>query len=188
MVKQASESARQDALSKADSMDAEGINLFVKELGSKDWLVRVKARRNLVEIGGPAVAPLSRALTNRKELIRWEAAKALWQIGDPSATQALVRALEDKMFDVRWLAAEGLISIGKRALVPLLEALVERSDSPWMREGAHHVLHDIDKSGISEMILPILNALEGTEAHLEAPIAAEAALNKLRQSKDKLNH
>jgi len=183
IVKQASESARQDASSQADSIDAEGINLFVKELGSKDWLVRVKARRNLVEIGGPAVEPLTKALSSRNRWMRWEAAKALGQIGDPEAAQALVRALEDKIFDVRWLAAEGLISIGKKALVPLLEALLERSDSPWMREGAHHVLHDIDNSGISEIILPILNALEGMEADLEAPIVAEAALGKLRQSK-----
>ena len=184
IVKQASESARQDASSKADSIDAEGINLFVKELGSKDWLVRVKARRNLVEIGGQAVESLTKALSSRNRWMRWEAAKALGQIGDPEAAQALVRALEDKIFDVRWLAAEGLITIGKKALVPLLEALLERSDSPWMREGAHHVLHDIDKSDISEMILPILNALEGMEADLEAPLVAEAALIKLRQSKE----
>jgi HEAT repeat protein len=187
-VKQTSESARRDASSKADIIDTEAIKLFVKELSSIDWLVRVKARRNLVEIGGPAVAPLTRALANRNKLMRWEAAKTLGQIGDPEAAQALVRALEDKIFDVRWLAAEGLTSIGKKALVPLLEALVERSDSPWMREGAHHVLHDIDKGGINEIIVPVLDALEGMEAHLEAPIAAEAALNKLRQSKDKLNH
>jgi HEAT repeat protein len=182
-VKQASESARRDASSKADIIDTEAIKLFVKELSSIDWLVRVKARRNLVEIGGPAVEPLTKALSSRNRWMRWEAAKALGQIGDPEAAQALVRALEDKIFDVRWLAAEGLISIGKKALVPLLEALLERSDSPWMREGAHHVLHDIDNSGISEIILPILNALEGMEADLEAPIMAEAALSKLRQSK-----
>jgi HEAT repeat protein len=180
-VKQAPESERQDASSKADSIDAKSINLFVKELRSKDGLVRVKARRKLVVIGGPAVGPLAKALSSRNRWMRWEAAKALGQIGDSEAAQALVRALEDKIFDVRWLAAEGLITIGKKALVPLLEALLERSDSPWMREGAHHVLHDMDKSDISEMILPILNALEGMEADLEAPIAAETALSKLRQ-------
>lgn len=75
---------------------------------------------------------------------------------------------------------ESLIGKPRVCLFADVEALVERCDFPWMLEGSHHVLHDIDKSGISEMILPILNALEVMEADLEAPIVAEAALSKLR--------
>jgi hypothetical protein len=94
------------------------------------------------------------------------------------AVQALVKALEDKMFDVRWLAAEGLISIGREALVPLLRELIEHPDSFWLREGVHHVLHDIYQ-GDHKTLRPVLVALESFEPSVEAPLAAEVALKAL---------
>jgi HEAT repeat protein len=113
--------------------------------------------------------------------VRWEAAKALGQISDPTAAEALVRALEDEMFDVRWLAAEGLITLGRGALLPLLHALVERSDSEWLREGAHHVFHDLvkGKPDLKDILQPVLATLDDVEPSLEVPFAAETALNKL---------
>ncbi len=84
------------------------------------------------------------------------------QIGDMEATEVLVSTLEDRMFDVRWLAAEALISIGREALAPLLRTLVKRPDSYWLRTGAHHVLHDIEKWHLDELLWPILVALEDT--------------------------
>jgi HEAT repeat protein len=71
------------------------------------------ARRNLVTMGSSAVQRLVKELSNKKHWVRWEAAKALGQIGDKAAAEALVTALEDKEFDVQWLAAEALINIGK---------------------------------------------------------------------------
>ncbi len=155
------------------------INSLIADLGSKDGLVRVRARRSLVAIGGQVVGPLAKALASKKQWVRWEAAKALGQIGDVAATQALIIALEDEMFDVRWLAAEGLIAIGREALVPLLHALIERSDSEWLREGAHHVFHDLSSGELGEVLRLILAALEDLDASIKVPFAAEAALNKL---------
>ena len=101
------------------------------------------------------------------------------QIDNPESIQALLEALTDKKFEVRWLAAEGLIRIGRRAIVPLLEALVKHADSYWLREGIHHVLHDINRGKIRKVLRPVLGALEGTEPSLEAPLAAQAALDDL---------
>ena len=159
--------------------DTATINSLITDLGSKDGLVRVRARRSLVAIGGQAVDPLVEELASKKQWTRWEAAKALGQIGDPSATQALIIALEDEMFDVRWLAAEGLLAIGREALVPLLHALIERSDSEWLWEGAHHVFHDLSSGELGEVLRPILAVLDDVDASVEVPFAAEAALNKL---------
>jgi HEAT repeat protein len=111
--------------------------------------------------------------------VRWEAAKALSQIGNQKAIKALLEALTDEKFEVRWLAAEGLIRIGRRAIVPLLEALVNQSDSYWLREGIHHVLHDMNTGKITEVLRPVLVALEGSEPTLEVPQAAQAALDAL---------
>jgi HEAT repeat protein len=153
------------------------VNPLIAELGSKDGMVRVRARKSLVNIGHAAVRPLIRALGSKREWLRWEAAKTLAQIGDPSATQALIGALQDKMFDVRWLAAEGLIHIGDNAVKPLLEAVIKQPDSLWIREGTHHVLHDLPESNLKELLKPVLHALEDVEPSLEVAIAAEAALD-----------
>jgi HEAT repeat protein len=157
------------------------IKMLVNGLCSEDGLVRVRARKRLVALGNQAVRPLKKLLASKREWVRWEAAKALGQIGDPAAAQALIKALEDKMFDVRWLAAEGLISMGNKALVPLLEAIRERPDSFWLREGVHHVLHDINNGKLTEIIRPVIMSLEGFEPSVEAPPAIKRALEALNK-------
>jgi len=170
---------RQDRPACNKKVGLETIKSLVAELGSQDGQVRVRARKSLVAIGGQAVKSLVKALASKKEWVRWEAAKTLGQIGDPAAVRALVKALEDKMFDVRWLSAEGLISTGREALVPLLRALTENPDSLWLKEGVHHVLHDVVKGDLTELLQPVIIALEGFEPSLEAPLAAETALKTL---------
>jgi len=155
------------------------VRLLVGDLGSNDGIVRVTARRLLAAIGEDAIKELEQALKNKNQWMRWEAAKTLGQIGDPAAIDALIRALRDDVFDVRWLAAEGLIAIGRPSVVPLLKALVEHAESLWMREGAHHVLHDIRKEGIEEILQPVMIALEDVEPSLGVPLAARKALDEL---------
>lgn len=140
-----------------------------------------KARRSLVAMGSAAIPYLVKALASKKRWVRWEAAKALGQIGDSTATEALVIALEDKSFDIRWLAAEGLISIGLPAMMPLLRELTKNADSVWLREGAHHVLHDMNRADLDDILRPVLAALDGPEPVLEVPAAANAALEALQE-------
>jgi HEAT repeat protein len=156
------------------------ISSLVSDLGSKDGFVRVRARQALVMIGKKAVAPLEDALSSKDAWKRWEAAKALGQIGDPEATNILINALEDDVFDVRWLASEALITIGRPALAPLMRRLSEKADSQWIREGAHHVLHGIVLEDLREALIPVRNALEDPEASLEVPFAAEKVLKILK--------
>lgn len=160
-----------------NTASTETIKSLIAELDNKDGIVRVRARRSLVNIGHATVGPLVKALASKQEWVRWEAAKSLAQIGDPSATQALIGALQDKMFDVRWLAAEGLIHIGNKVVKSLLEAVIKQPDSLWIREGTHHVLHDLPENNLMELLKPVLHALEDVEPSLEVAIAAEAALN-----------
>jgi hypothetical protein len=138
-----------------------------------------------VAIGGQAVKPLIGALSSKNQWVRWEAAKSLGQIGDTKAVAALIEALEDKMFDVRWLAAEGLILIGREALAPLLQALMEHPDSLWLQEGVHHVLHDVEKGDLAEILQPVIVALEGFEPSVEVPLAVQTALRTLVKKQSK---
>ena len=158
------------------------VKSLIADLASKDGIIRVKARRQLVAYKKRSVAPLIKTLSSETHWVRWEAAKALSQIANPASIQALLGALSDTEFDVRWLAAEGLIRIGRKVVVPLLETLVKHSDSLWLREGIHHVLHDMNRGDLDKTLRPVLTALEGTEPSLEAPLAARGALDALRKA------
>jgi HEAT repeat protein len=166
-----------------DNRQTESVTIvsLIADLTSDDGVIRVKARRTLVSAGGEAVEPLIEALASPNQWVRWEAAKALGQIGNSAATDALVKALEDKMFDVRWLTAQALINIGPGVITPLLKALIERADSTWMREGAHHVLHDLARGDLHEVLQPVLAALEDVDSPVEVPFAAKAALSAMEQ-------
>jgi hypothetical protein len=168
MSKSVSQSKSKDTVEKINpSLDA-----LIDDLASHDDGKRVKARHSLVAKGKAAVPSLIEALKNKKYLTRWEAAKSLGEIGDPEAAPALVKALEDEEFDVRWLAAEGLIKMNINALKPLLKALEYRGDSALLREGAHHVFHDLTKGGLRKYLVPVLASLEALEPGREVPWAA----------------
>jgi HEAT repeat protein len=144
-----------------------------------DGVTRHAAREKLEKVGVAVVPFLVTALQSSNEHCRWEAAKALSNIGDPSTAPALVRALDDNKAAVRWLAGEALINLGRDALAPLLQGLEGSSDSIWFRDGAHHVLRSLVREGVAEEAIPVLEALENLEPRIEAPIAAYHVLQEL---------
>jgi HEAT repeat protein len=156
------------------------IEPLLAQLASRDGIQRRKARERLVDIGKPAIPHLMSVLQSPLERSRWEAAKALGEMREPAAAPALVQALEDEESAIRWLAATGLIRMGRACLGPLLEALEGRSNSVWVREGAHRVLHFLIRDGVADEAIPVLEALEDIEPAVEVPIAAYHALKKLR--------
>lgn len=159
------------------------LEALISDLSSHNDVVRVEARHFLVAMGKATVASLIEALKDKNYLMRWEAAKTLGEIGDPEAAPALVKALEDEEFDVRWLAAEGLIKMNINGLKPLLQALEYRGDSFLLREGAHHVFHDLAKGALRRYLAPVLAALEALEPGEEVPWAARHALAMLEKEK-----
>jgi HEAT repeat protein len=156
---------------------------LIAALSSEDDGVRVGARQSLVTMGKAAVPPLAEALGNKDDLMRWEAAKALGEIGAPEAALSLVKALEDESFDVRWLAAIGLIGMNIKGLKPLLHALMEQGDSVFLRQGAHHVIHDLTKGELRRYLSTVLAALENVEPTMSVPQAAYHALEMLEKEK-----
>ena len=156
------------------------ITSAIANLRSGDGLVRKEARETLTLIGKQAVRPLIPLLKDIEDDVRWGAAKALADIADARAASELVSTLEDHNFGVRWLAAEGLINIGRDALGPLLKALIKNPDSVWLREGAHHVLHDLAKTGMKDLLTPVWVALEGVYPEIGVHEPALKALQELR--------
>ena len=155
---------------------------LMADLTCPDGFNRLMARRALVHIGKPAVPYLTHSLENKEPLRRWEAAKALSEIGDARATDALIKALTDKVFDVRWLAAEGLCTIGVTALPALLKAVINNPESIWLREGAHHILHELNNERVSDVVNPLMRALMDSDANLEVPLLAKKALDVVEKS------
>ncbi len=157
------------------------IDSLIADFTCDDVIECQTARRKLVTMGNAAVDRLVKELSNKKHWVRWEAAKALGQIGDKAAAKALVKALEDDEFDVRWLAAEALITIGRDSLEPLLAALADHGDrSLSLRQGAHHVLHDMDRGRLDGILQPVMAALEDIAPSAEVLQIAEKALDALR--------
>jgi len=159
------------------------IEALISDLKCKDVFQCRHARRELVLIGEQAVPYLTDTLAHRKGWIRWEAAKALGEIPGSSATAALVSALEDKNFDVRWLAAEGLIRRGRDAMPLLLRALIENSESAFLREGVHHVLHDNEDKTLRELSRPLLASLEDVDSSVTVPPLARSLLEAIHRER-----
>jgi HEAT repeat protein len=159
--------------------DNKTLDALVAGLSSRNGFVRMRARGFLVRLGFRAVPSLIQALASQDAITRWEAAKALSKIGDPTATEALIKASVDKNFDVRWLAAEGLISIGEPSLVPLLRELMKNPESERLKEVAHHVLHELNNDKLKPVLGPVLSALETTDTNLQVPLAARSAMEAL---------
>ncbi len=150
-------------------------------LRSKDGFKRELAREELVRIGKPAVTPLVELMKSKNQQLRWEACKALGSLEEPGASPALVEALRDGSAEIRWLAAEGLIALGTKAIVPILQALQTQFDSILIREGAHHILHALErKRKLDPKTQAVLNSMRSLSPELPIALAAHKALKSLR--------
>ncbi len=157
--------------------DPERLEALVRGLGSDRPAERGRARATLVSMGRVVVPRLIQILGDRSGHMRWESARALVSIRDPSAAPALMEALEDEMLEVRWIAEDGLIDLGKDGLVSLLHGLITHSGSNRFREAAHRILTAMAHGDCAEVAKPILEALEGPASTMAIPVAAFTALN-----------
>lgn len=159
---------------------------LMEDLTGENTMAREKARLALVDIGEPAIDYLSELVYSNNVKFRWEGVKALSEMSEPDAIPFLIDALDDENAGVRWLAAEGLIRIGQPTLRPLLEALIARRQSPFLYQGAHHVLHELGKAEFTEEISSLLSALKESAARTKILVSASELLRKVK-SRDRLN-
>ncbi len=147
------------------------------QLSDLDPRCRHEAREQLVSMGLPVLPVLYQKLSSLDWHVRWEAAKALGEIGEPTAAQTLVELLQDDDTSVRWVAMSSLIYLGRGSLRPVLEALTRDFQSSRLREGAHHVLHTLFNRGkLTGVETEVFRALEGTAPSIQAAWAANKAL------------
>lgn len=148
------------------------IDELINDLESDNGIIRQIARHKLVEIGHKTIDQVVQLINSPKHMTRWEAIKTIEQMEDKFAIPILISALKDDKFDIRWIAAEGLIRIGEQSINPLMEEIIKDSDSVFIREGAHHILKELEAEGLFYDKYGIIKSLENlsdiTPLHLLA--------------------
>lgn len=152
---------------------------LLETMAGPDGMARFKAREELVAMGSAAVPGLISRLQHGTFRMRWEAAKALSEIGDPTATDALLAALHDRDQDIRWLAAEGLAAIGPAGAGPVLRTLIDQAESTEIRWGIHHVLHEYRDPALCAATAELLRTLGGVANDADVVRLAQEALAEL---------
>jgi len=165
------------------------LSTLIANLGDDNGLVRQQARLMLMYIGRNSIPALLVALTSDNVQTRWEAVQILGELGDPECAVALTDKLMDNDTGVRWAAMESLCRLGRASLRPLLERFIKNFDSPWLREGVHHILHVLkDRQVLSERETILFESLDrqsflnfGSGWTSEQAWAAEKALELIDQ-------
>lgn len=150
---------------------------LVSHLSDWDPRDRHQAREELVNLGESALPLLLEKLASKDWHVRWEAAKALGEIGSTEAASPLVKLLQDDDTSVRWAAMGSLIQMGRPVIRPILLALTYDFQSSRLCQGAHHVLHSLNSQG--KLTWPeeqVYRALEGPTPGVRAAQAANRAL------------
>jgi HEAT repeat protein len=146
-------------------------------LSDTDPRSRHEVRKQLVSMGVSVLPMIYQKLTAPAWHVRWEAAKALGEIGDPAAGEMLVGLLQDDDTSVRWAAMGSLIELGRGSLRPVLEALTRDFQSARLREGVHHILHTFFNRGkLTGVEAEVFRALEGAAPSIQAAWAANKVL------------
>ncbi len=165
------------------SLFPEEIRPLVGKLISDEGMTRMRSRKHLVQLGPAYLSYYELLLNSANRLLRWETAKVIEEIADESSIPLFLNMMEDSDDDIRWIAAEGLIRVGKKSIRPLLEKLIHKGDSFFMKVGAHHILKSLSHGRERERLAPLLRALQN---YGELDEMSELEASKVLQNLDAL--
>lgn len=134
------------------------------------------AQRALGELGSLAVPAWMQALGNSNSHIRWHAARGLGEVGDARSVQLLAEGLYDENHAVRWASARVLARLDAVAVPAILTVLSRQKLTEPFRQAVYHALHSMVSTRTQERLRPLLHALHGAAANVEAPAVAQRLL------------
>jgi len=140
------------------------IDVLLAAFAAREEVARDAAISAFVQIGGPAVQSLVRALSSGSERVRGGAARSLGGLKAEGAAENLLAALSDKSSDVRASAARALgkiAALGEKVLPKLFEGLGSGDDA--YRDACVDALADWGEGAV-----PGLNEALGREASRDA--------------------
>ncbi len=154
---------RRSALSEIRNIEtASASRIALPALRDAEPVVRATAAMSVIFLPrNEASAALLPLLADRDEFVRREAAHALGEVGDPSATGSLVRSMQsEKILEVRTAATVALGKIGDLAAVEGLAGVLKgriREDDEFLRRSAARSIGQIaqvDRTGIRRVVTP----------------------------------
>lgn len=157
---------------------------WVPGLMSSSTHDRKQARQNLEAFGVDILPDLDKLLQTKDKQLRWETAKIIESLGSRESIETFISLLHDEYSDIRWIATEGLIRVGRISIVPLLKEVIEKGDSTFVREGAHHVFSRLFSKEENKQFRDLLHALKGSSKSIVgASVRANEALGIFEKSK-----
>ncbi|MEN8173571.1 MAG: HEAT repeat domain-containing protein [Chloroflexota bacterium] len=108
--------------------------------------------------------------------IRWHAARGLSETGDARTANVLAEGLLDENYAVRWATSDVLAHMGASGVQATLAILSRHRMNEPMRQAAFHALHGIASRKVQKRIKPLVDALRGSAASIEAPVIAQRLL------------
>lgn len=134
------------------------------------------ASRALRDLGDTTTDTLIGALNHPDSHVRWHAARALGQIGNPRGIETLVEGLHDEHPAVRWATASVLASLDAQAIPAILRALIRRPMTEPFRQAVYHALHAMPSHHTRLYLQPLLEALQGPASSFQGPAIAQKML------------
>lgn len=151
---------------------------LVQALAMDRDILHRAAQSALHELGQFAIPAWEEALNHANAHIRWHAARGLGEIGDTRCVDILAEGLYDENQPVRWATARVLAQIGPSAVPAILKGLCCHDLNELYRQAVYHALHAIVSHHAQEQLKPLLDALHGPAAGLEAPLIAQQILSE----------
>jgi hypothetical protein len=159
-----------------------GAPALARALASGRGVLHQAASKALRDLGGAAEPVLLELLGHPNSHVRWHAARALGQIGDPRGIDTLAHGLLDENQAVRWATASLLAHLDSLAIPAVLNILVRYPLNEPLRYAINHALHAMPSPTTQNYLRPLLDALNGPAASVEAPALAEHMLEEWRNS------
>jgi len=160
------------------------IKELLEILCSHEGLKREEARELLISKSEKSLPLVIKLLDSEEHICRWEAMKVIAEINSPSSIPVLLKALTDESADIRWIASEGLISIGSSSVKPLLKEILDKHDSEFVLNGAHHVFSELNTKQLLPSNFPVeelLNLLKLSRNPSSLKIAVHKILDELNR-------
>lgn len=138
--------------------DARAVEALIKTLNDKNTGVRLKASFSLRKIGKPAAKLLIKALKDKSEVMRAEAAEILGEIKEKEATEFLIEALKDEDWEVRKKAALALKNLGETAVEPLIDVMESEDEEIWAsRLSTFERVKELEKTAHIDTLTQVAN-------------------------------
>ena len=148
------------------------LKALIKDRGE----VHREAGRALNRLGHLVESTWLEALDHPDNHIRWHGARGLGKIGDARYAYKLAEGLLDENQLVRWATADVLTKLGTKAVPATLTIISQCELNEQSRQAAYNALHGIMSRQIQARIKPLLDALRGPAASIEAPVIAQHLL------------